>query len=205
MGVGVAIGRAIKLRQRQCGAQFEAARFLRLRDRDRDLQGPFDRRSVGGVALQQDLAADAVYLRFVPAPLGALQLGERVVQASDHGISLACACFGFGFGQGRFETGQVPNMTLLPTNADAPPHLGQPRLSLAAQPSCPALKKCRPAGPKGRKIVSRHEIGQRSAIGCDCFGAVPQEPQPRSISQRITHRRSVRCRLGIGQDTVDKP
>jgi len=36
--IGIAIGRAIKLRQRQCGAQFEAARFLRLRDGDRGLQ-----------------------------------------------------------------------------------------------------------------------------------------------------------------------
>ena len=34
-GIGVAIGRVIKLRQRQRGAQFEAARLLRLRDRDR--------------------------------------------------------------------------------------------------------------------------------------------------------------------------
>ena len=33
--VGVAIGRAIRLRQRQRSAQFEAARFLRLRDSDR--------------------------------------------------------------------------------------------------------------------------------------------------------------------------
>jgi len=143
-----------------------------------------------------------VHLRFVPALLGALQLGERVVQASDHGISLACACFGFGFGQGRFETGQVPNMTLLPTNADAPPHLGQPRLSLAAQPSRPALKKCRPTGPKGREIVSRHDIGQRSAVGCDRFGAAPKKPQHRRKYERIRHRRSMRCRLGIDESAV---
>jgi hypothetical protein len=32
--IGVAIGRAIKLRQSQRGAQFVAAGFLRLRDRD---------------------------------------------------------------------------------------------------------------------------------------------------------------------------
>ena len=100
-----------------------------------------------------------MHLRFVPALLGALQLGERVVQASDHGISLACACFGFGFGQGRFETGQVPNMTLLPTNAGASPHLGQPRFALAAQRSGPALKKCHVADPKGWEIVPRYDIG----------------------------------------------
>jgi len=36
--IGVAIGGTIKLRQSQRGAQFEAARLLRLRDRDRGLQ-----------------------------------------------------------------------------------------------------------------------------------------------------------------------
>src|SRR5262245_11807998 len=56
--VGVAIGRAIKLRKSQRGAQFEAARFLRLRDRDCGMQRLLGRRSIGRVALQQDLAAD---------------------------------------------------------------------------------------------------------------------------------------------------
>ena len=101
------------------------------------------RRSVGRVALLEDVAADAVHLRFIPA-LGVLQLGERVVQALEPGISLAGTRFGFG--QRRFESGQVPNKTLLSMNADAPPHLGQPRLALAAQPSCPALKKYCVAG-----------------------------------------------------------
>ena len=49
--IGVAIGRAIKLRQRQRGAQFEAARFLRLRDSDRGLQRLLGRRGIGRVAL----------------------------------------------------------------------------------------------------------------------------------------------------------
>ncbi len=110
--IGVAIGRAIELRQRQRGAQFEAARLLRLRDRDRGLQRLLGRRSIGRVALQQDLGADAVHLRFVPALLGALQLGERVVQAPEPGISLAGTRFGFG--QGRFETGQEPDPYLAP-------------------------------------------------------------------------------------------
>jgi len=79
--VGVAIGRAIKLCQRQPGAQFEAARFLRLRDRDHGLQRLLGRRGIGRIALQQDLGADAVYLRFVPALLGAPRFGERILQA----------------------------------------------------------------------------------------------------------------------------
>src|SRR6516225_8209342 len=36
--IGVATGRVIKLRQRQCGAQFEAEGLLRLRNCDRGLQ-----------------------------------------------------------------------------------------------------------------------------------------------------------------------
>jgi hypothetical protein len=91
--VGVAIGRAIKLRKRQRGAQFEAAGFLRLRDRG--LQSLLGRRRIGRVAFQQDLGADAVYLRFVQALLGGLQLGERIVQAPETGISLGGTGFGF--------------------------------------------------------------------------------------------------------------
>src|SRR6516162_5319809 len=56
--IGVAIGCAVKLRQRQRGAQLEAARFLRLRDRDRGLQRLLGRRSIGRVALQQAPGAD---------------------------------------------------------------------------------------------------------------------------------------------------
>ena len=103
MRIGRAIGRAVKLRQRQGGAQFEAARLLRLRDSDRRPQRLLGCRGIGWVALQQDLAADAVHLPFVPALLAALQLGERVVQAPVPGISLASTRFGFG--QRRFETG----------------------------------------------------------------------------------------------------
>ena len=95
VGIGVAIGCAIQLRQRQRGAQFEAARLLRLRDGDRGLQSLLGRGGIGRIALQQDLGADAVYLRFVPALLGALQLGERIVQAPEPGIRLAGIRFGF--------------------------------------------------------------------------------------------------------------
>ena len=103
VGIGVAVGRAVKLRKRQRSAQFEAPRFLRLRNSDRGLQRLLGRRGIGRVPFQQDLRADAVHLRFVITLLGDLQLGERVVHAPEPGISLACACFGFG--QGRFESG----------------------------------------------------------------------------------------------------
>jgi hypothetical protein len=82
---------------------------LRLRDRDRRLERLLGSRGISRIAFQQDLAADAVHLRFIPALLGALQLGERTVQAPEPGISLAGTRFGFG--QGRFETGQAHNVT----------------------------------------------------------------------------------------------
>ena len=53
--VGVAIGRALKLRKRQRGAQFEAARLVRLRNSECDLQRLLGRRGIGRVALPQDL------------------------------------------------------------------------------------------------------------------------------------------------------
>src|SRR6516225_5652807 len=49
--VGVAIGRAVELRKRQRGAQFEAARFLPLSDNDRGLQRLLGRRGIGRIAL----------------------------------------------------------------------------------------------------------------------------------------------------------
>ena len=102
VGVGAAVGRAVKLRERQRGAQFEAARLLMLGDGDRGLQGLLGRRGIRGVPLQQNLGADAVHLRFIPA-LGALQLGERVIQALEPGLYVIGTCFAIG--QGRFETG----------------------------------------------------------------------------------------------------
>jgi hypothetical protein len=77
------------------------------RDRDRGLQRLLDRSGIGRVALQQNLGADAVHLRFVPMLLGALGVGERVFQTPELGIDLAGTRFSFG--QGRPETGQEPN------------------------------------------------------------------------------------------------
>ena len=89
--IKVEFGRAIKLCQSQRGAQFEAARLLRLRDRDRRLQRLLRCRGIGRVALQQDLGADAVYFRVVTALLSALQLAERIVQTPALASALARA------------------------------------------------------------------------------------------------------------------
>jgi len=67
------------------------------------------------------------------------------------------------------------------------------------------LKKHREAGIKGWEIVSRHDIGQRLAVGRDCFGVAPQKPQQRRKCQHNTNRRSMPCRLGVGEGAVGKP
>jgi hypothetical protein len=161
------------------------------------------RRGIGWVALQQDLGADTVQLRFVPSLLGAPRFGEHIVQAPERGIYLAGTRFGFG--EGRFETGQEPTSTLLPTRLNSVAHLGKSRLFGAVGPLCPALKKCRAAGPKAREIVSRHDIGTRLTVGRDRFGVAPNKPQPRREHERMSHRRSMRCRFGIGEGLVGKP
>jgi len=174
--VGLAIGRAIKLRQRQRGAQFEAARFLRLRDRDRGLQRPLGRRGIDRIALQQHPGADAVHFRLVPMLFDALRFGQRIFKALDPDTDLARTRFGFG--QGRFETGQVQNKALLPIDGEAASHLGEPRFFGTVGPLCPALRKYGEAGPPGWEIVSKHDIGERLAIACDRFRLAPNKPQP---------------------------
>ena len=186
---------------RASAAQFEAARFLRLRDRDRGLQRLLGRRGIGRVALQQDLAADAVHFGFVITGLSGLQLGERAVEAPEPGINLRGTRFGFG--QGRFE-GQEPDPSLLRRNGEAASHLGESRLFGTIGPLCPAPKKYRQAGPEGWEIVSRHDIGQRLAVGRGCFGVAAKKRKQRRESERITDCRTMRRRPGVGEGAVDK-
>jgi hypothetical protein len=114
------------------------------------------------------ISADAVHFRFVPA----LGFGERAVKAPEPSIALAGARFGFG--EGRFETGQEPNKTLVPLDSETAPHPGEFRLSGTVGPLCPSLKKSRQAG-KGWEIVVRPDIGARLAVGRDCFAALPKK------------------------------
>ena len=60
MGVGVAAARLIMLRQRERRAQLKAPRLLLLRDSDCGEEGFFGRRRIRRIALEQNLAADAM-------------------------------------------------------------------------------------------------------------------------------------------------
>jgi len=81
--VGVAIGRAIKLRQRQRGAQFETAGLCDCAIAIKVCKALLGPCVIGGVAFQQDLGRDTVHLRFIPVLLGAPRFGERIVRASE--------------------------------------------------------------------------------------------------------------------------
>jgi hypothetical protein len=63
VSVSRAAGRLVEFRERQGRAQFEAARSLLTRDGDCRVKGFFCRRSVGAIALEQYVAADAVWFR----------------------------------------------------------------------------------------------------------------------------------------------
>ena len=67
MGFDRAAGRLVELGERQRGAQFEAAGFLRLRDGDGGEESGFGGGGVGGVLFEEDFAANAVEFGVEPA------------------------------------------------------------------------------------------------------------------------------------------
>ena len=86
VGFGGAGGRLIELGERKRRAQFEAARALLLRDGERGQEGFFCRRGVGGVALQQDFAADAMQFGVECAMTGPLGRRQRFVEEGKRAI-----------------------------------------------------------------------------------------------------------------------
>ena len=68
----------------------------------------------------------------------------------------------------------------------------------------PSPEKYRVSDPKGWEIVSRDDICQRLAVGRNRFGVAAKKPQPGRPVERITHRRGMPRRLGIGEGTFGK-
>ena len=74
--------RLIKLRQRQRRTQLEAFGLLLLRDGDGGEESLLSGRRVRRIALQQNLAADAVQERVCPALLGLLSQPQSLIDPS---------------------------------------------------------------------------------------------------------------------------
>jgi hypothetical protein len=72
LGLGGAVGRLIELGKGERGAQLKAARALLACDGDGALEGFFGGESVGRVAPEKDLAADAMGFDIVPMQPGSL-------------------------------------------------------------------------------------------------------------------------------------
>ena len=98
---GGAGGRLVEFGERQCGAQFEAARPLLLRDGDGGQESLFRRRGIGGVALQQDIAARAMQFGFECAVAQAIGRRQRFVE-DGYGADWI-ARLGLGFRQGNLH------------------------------------------------------------------------------------------------------
>ena len=105
-------------------AQFEAARALLLRDGDGGLERFFRGRGVGGIALEQDFAADAMQFGFERAMAGPLGRRQRFVEDRDGAIDVAGA--GFGFGKRNLDEPVEEQDVLLAQKFDAATHVLEP-------------------------------------------------------------------------------
>jgi hypothetical protein len=91
-----AAGRLVELGERQRRAQFEAARPLVFRDGDGAPEGFLSGRGIGGLALQQHFAADAVQFRFERAMAGPFGRRQRFVEDREGAVDISCTVFGLG-------------------------------------------------------------------------------------------------------------
>ena len=89
--VDVAARRAIELCEGERGAQFEATCLLRPRDGDGGAEGGFGQGGVGGVVLEEDLAARAMEFGVVSALPVLIGFGERLIERCDSRRNLTSA------------------------------------------------------------------------------------------------------------------
>ena len=176
VGVGGAAGRLIEFGQRERRAQFEAARALLLRDGDGRQERVFRRRGISGVALQQDVAADAMQFRLERAMTDALARRQRLVEDRDSAVGVACVRFGFG--QRNLQEPVEQQDVLFAQQLDAAAHVLEP----APEPPCLAAV----AKPSRNTPNARHmgrSCSRASRASSTAFGAARDE-SPRISSNR---------------------
>ena len=90
-----AAGGLVELRERQCGAQFEAAGLLLLRDGDGGEEGGFGGGGVGGVLFEEDFAANAVESGVEPMLSGLARQRQRFIDPGQGGFRVSPLGFDF--------------------------------------------------------------------------------------------------------------
>src|SRR6478609_9470099 len=123
MGVGGTAGRLIKPPQRERGAQLEALCLLLLRDGNGSKERLLRRRRVHSIALEQNIAANAVRFSSEPA------LTTPLAIANDVGDGRKCLFRFTGLrlrlGQHRCEKWNVVAETLLSQSRETVAHFGK--------------------------------------------------------------------------------
>jgi hypothetical protein len=136
----------IEFRQRQSGAQLEAARGLPPRDGDGGLERFLCRRRVGGLAPEQHFAADAMQFRFERAIAGPVARRQRFVEDRKRAFDIAGASFGFG--QRDLDEAVVEQNILFAQKIDAAAHVREPVAGRAAFKPRQALEEDPKRSPK---------------------------------------------------------
>jgi hypothetical protein len=181
---------SIKFRQRERRAQFEALRLLPLRDGDGGQELFLSRSSVRGIARQQNLAADAMGLRFEPTLPVTLGIGYRFVDGRECGVGSARLHFPCGQ-HGRKDRYVEPNSPFA-ARFKCGAHLRQTSLGISRLHPRPRVLKgavCR----KHRQLMCRRDVEQRFGVPC-AAGRVPAHH---------LERRDVRMHIGQGADVTD--
>ena len=140
----------IELREREHGAQAEAARPLLARDGDGGLEGFLSRCGVGGTAPEQHFAANAVQLGFEGAMTSPFGRRQRVVEDGDSAVDIVGASFRFG--EGNLDQPIEHHNILIAQELGAATHVLEPVYRLAGLSPRRALEE-HPERPPHRQIM----------------------------------------------------
>ena len=179
MRVGGPAGRLVEFRQRQRGAQAEAARALPLRDGDGGQQGVLRRRGVDGVAHQQHFAARPMQLRFERAITQAIRSRQRFVEDGDGAIGIARPRLGLG--QRDLEQPIEKEKVLFAQEIDAATHVLEPAARRAVRSGRPTLEERGERAKLGQVMLAR-QPGE--------FGGLLRDPHTVAAHQ-VEQRRMV--------------
>jgi hypothetical protein len=156
-----AVGRLVEFCERESGAQFETARALLFRDGDGGLKGFLGSRGVGGLALDQHFAADAIQIRFERAMTGPVAGRQRLVKDRERAVDIACP--GFGLGQRDFQQPIVVQNALLAQQLSAAAHFLEPAARHAAFSPRQPREKNRIRSPH-RQIMLTRQSGEFEGV-----------------------------------------